>query len=115
MQLHEKTEQEYEAAPGVLRRIMVTSERLMLVRFLIDAGAEVPTHTHPHEQTGFCLSGHVQMWIGDKTYELDPGDTYAVPSGVEHGARANVASVVIDAFSPPREDFLAQDAEAARR
>ena len=110
MTLEQKTDREYEAAPGLFRRILVTGDRLMLVRFLFETGAEAPTHTHPHEQDGFCLFGHVQMWIGDKTLDLRAGDTYAVPPGVEHGARALEPSAVIDAFSPPREDFLAQEA-----
>lgn len=109
MVLDEKTDREFEAAPGLFRRILVSSERLMLVRFLFETGAEAPTHTHPHEQDGFCLSGHVEMWIGDQRLDLHAGDTYAVPSGVEHGARAFEPSAVIDAFSPPREDFLAQE------
>jgi len=113
--LDEKTDQDYEAAPRLWRRILVDSERLMLVRFIFEPGAEAPTHTHPHEQDGFCLSGQVSMWIGDKTYELGPGDTYAVPSGVPHGARASGRAVVIDAFVPPREDFVAQDRAAGLR
>ncbi|MGI8551788.1 MAG: cupin domain-containing protein [Dehalococcoidia bacterium] len=111
MRLEQKTEQDYEAAPGLFRTILVTSERLMLVRFLFQTGAEAPTHTHPHEQDGFCLFGHVEMWIGDQTLDLRAGDSYAVPSGVPHGARALEPSAVIDAFAPPREDFLAQEAK----
>ena len=109
MRLEEKTDKEYPAAPGLLRRILVTSERLMLVRFLFETGAEAPTHTHPHEQDGFCLFGHVEMWIGDERLDLHAGDTYAVPPDVPHGARALEPSAVIDAFAPPREDFLAQE------
>jgi len=41
-----------------------------------------------------------------KIFELRTGDTFVVRGGVEHGASALEDSLVIDVFTPRREDYL---------
>jgi len=95
-----------EMMPGVERRTLGCGERAMLVEFRGPAGVEVPIHAHPHEQIGYVVSGQVELTIGGETARCGPGDSYAIPGGVEHGARFLSECVVIDCFSPPREDYL---------
>lgn len=84
----------------------VWGERIMLSRVVIAPGAEVPLHDHPHEQAGTLLEGLMEMTIGDETRELTPGDSYVIPGGVMHSARAIGGGVVVlDIFSPPREEY----------
>jgi len=95
-----------EMVPGLNRRTLACSERLMIAEFRAEAGAEVPMHTHPHEQAGYVVSGEIELTIGDDTAHCGPGDSYTMPGGVRHGARFLSECVIIDCFSPPREDYL---------
>ena len=94
-----------DLVPGVTLRT-VWGERIMLSRVEIEPGAEVPLHDHPHEQAGTMLEGVMEMTIGGETRELRPGDSYVIPGGVQHGARAIGGRVIVlDIFSPPREEY----------
>ena len=63
---------EVEAVPGVFRRVLSCGDQIMVVQFRIGAGAQVPAHTHPHEQVGHVVSGHMRFRIGDEERELAP-------------------------------------------
>jgi quercetin dioxygenase-like cupin family protein len=94
-----------EAAPGVVRRVLSCGDQMMIVEFTIQAGAQVPLHTHPHEQIGHVVSGRMTFRIGDEERELGPGDGYSVPGGVLHGATGITEVIAVDAFHPVREDY----------
>jgi len=96
---------EIEAVPGVHRRVLSCGDEVMVVQFKIAAGAEVPPHTHPHEQVGHVVSGRMQFRIGDEVRELGPGDGYSVPGGVTHGAFGVTETIAVDSFHPVREDY----------
>ena len=38
--------------------------------------------------------------------EVEPGDSWCLPGGVEHSVVALEDSVVVEVFSPVREDYL---------
>ena len=97
--------QEVEAVPGVHRRVLSCGEQVMVVQFRIAAGADVPVHTHPHEQVGHVVSGRLRFRIGDQERELGPGDGYAIPGGVPHGCTGITDTVAVDSFSPVRDDY----------
>lgn len=94
-----------EMLPGLTRRVLATSDRMMVVEFSMEVGGEVPQHTHPHDQVGFVAVGRVKMVIGDQTAECSVGDSYHAPPGVAHSAVALEPSVLVDTFNPPREDY----------
>lgn len=94
-----------EMFPGVARRTITDGERLMLIEGTMDEGAVVPMHTHPHEQTGYLVSGRFLFNLGDEKRELGPGDCWLVPSNVPHKVTALAPSVFVDVFSPPREEY----------
>ena len=82
----------------------------MLSYLEMDAEAEVPLHSHPHEQAGMLLKGKLQLTIGDETRVMEPGSMYLVPGGVPHRAVAIDGPVlVLDIFSPIREDYVRQE------
>lgn len=98
--------------PGVWRRTMTTTPGLMLCEFTLEKGSTVPTHSHRHEQIGYVISGRVRMTIAGVARDLVPGDAYAIPGDVPHSADALERSVVVDVFTPQREDYagdLAKD------
>lgn len=83
---------------------------LMLNFVRIDPGAEIPLHQHPHEQAGTVIEGTIIMTIDGETRELRMGDCYVAPPNSLHGASAGPAGcLVVDVFSPPREDYLPSD------
>ena len=94
-----------EMLPGVHRRTMSTTDEAMLCEFYLQRDSVVPPHSHMNDQVGYVVMGKVEMTIGDQVQICNPGDSYAVPGGIVHSGRALVDSVVIDAFSPPRDDY----------
>lgn len=96
-----------DLAPGV--RLWVShGPNLMLSYVELDAGAVVPLHHHPHEQGGMVVSGRLRFTIGDETKECGPGDMYLIPPDVPHTVTAVEAAVVLDVFTPIREDYAAR-------
>ena len=96
-----------EILPGVSQRVLCGSEgKLMLVWYEFDAGAALPVHAHPHEQAGVMIEGEADFSLGDERRRVRKGDGWHIPGGVEHGATFTKASVVLETFHPPREDFL---------
>jgi quercetin dioxygenase-like cupin family protein len=97
--------QEVEAVPGVHRRVLSCGDQVMVVQFRIAEGADVPVHTHPHEQIGYLASGRARFKIGDEERIVEALDGYSIPGGVPHGVEALEDSVFVDVFSPPREEY----------
>jgi len=93
--------------PGLIRRTLVSSDRLMICRFDLDKGVEIPDHSHPHDQAGYVVSGKIRITVGGKSLDLGEGDSYSAPPNVPHSALALEASVVVDTFYPPRDDYRA--------
>jgi unsaturated pyranuronate lyase len=74
----------------------------------LDPNSIVPEHSHPNEQIGMVVSGTVSFRVADETRELGPGGTWRIPPDVPHEVHTGPdGAVVIDVFSPPREDWAA--------
>jgi quercetin dioxygenase-like cupin family protein len=71
----------------------------------IEAGSDLPMHSHPHEQITYIVEGTLQMRIGEEDYKLSAGMFHIIPSNVLHGAKALSDCKVIDVFNPVREDY----------
>lgn len=91
---------------GVTRQVLSSDPALMIVRFAFDTGAEGKLHCHPHVQGTYVASGRFSFVLGDTEQMVGPGDSLVVPSGVTHGCRCLEAGVLIDSFTPRRDDFL---------
>ena len=97
--------QPIEPVPGCRMRTPF-GEHLMLSYLEMDEGAEVPLHSHPHEQGGMLIKGTLQLTIGDETRLCQPGSMFLIPPHVKHRAVAmGGPCVVLDVFSPVREDY----------
>ncbi|HEX7486670.1 MAG TPA: cupin domain-containing protein [Vicinamibacterales bacterium] len=91
---------------GAERRMMV-GDNLMICRLRFDPNVVTPVHTHPHEQMTLIERGRARFFIGPETRLVGPGDVLHFPSNVEHGATMLDEEVVLmDIFTPVREDFL---------
>lgn len=95
------------AAEGVRRQVMRHGDDLMIVRVEFASGAVGALHGHPHRQATYVIAGRFEVTIGEETRELVAGDVFYAPANVPHGARALEGGVLLDVFTPVREDFLA--------
>lgn len=91
---------------GVQRQVFGYDESLMLVKVKFEKGAVGVLHFHKHVQSSYIVSGVFELTIGSEKKILKKGDGYFVPPNVEHSCICVEAGVLIDAFSPYREDFI---------
>jgi len=102
-----KKMESHEVVPGCHLRTPY-GEKLMLSYLEMDAGAIVPLHDHPHEQGGILLEGKLELTIGDESRIVEPGALFIIPPNTPHKAVAiDGPAVVLDVFSPIREDYAA--------
>lgn len=85
--------------PGVRAWIAQGADH-QVIFFDIDAGTEVPLHSHG-AQWGIAVDGEMELTIGDETRRYRAGDSYFIPAGVEHGARFLTRFRAIDFFDVP--------------
>lgn len=93
-------------AEGVRRKIMSYDEKLMLVKVEFQKGGVGALHRHPHSQITHVESGMFEVEINGDKKKLSAGDAYYIPSNVLHGCVCVEPGVLIDVFSPMREDFF---------
>lgn len=99
-------------ADGIERQ-MIWGDRLMVCRLRFSPHVVTAVHSHPHEQITLVERGRVQFTIDGTERIAGAGDVLHFPSGVPHGATMLDEEVVlIDIFSPVREDFLPADDKA---
>lgn len=95
-----------ELVKGVHLKTLVHGDQTLLTEVRFEKGAVIPLHSHLHEQTGYLVSGHLEFLVDGETIKARPGDSWNIPGNVEHGATALEESLVIEVFSPVREDYL---------
>ena len=102
-----KSDTDYrELVDGVEMKTLAHGEKTLLAEFHLKKGAAIPLHGHLYEQTGFMVSGKMRFTIGAEQFECEPGDTWCIPEDVPHGVEVLEDSVVVEVFSPVREDYL---------
>lgn len=94
-----------EMQPGLFRRTMASTAEAMLCEFYLIKGAVVAPHSHNNDQVGYVILGQLQVTIGGEVQVIGPGQSYAIPGGIEHSGLALTDCIVIDVFSPPRNDY----------
>lgn len=95
-----------EVLPGIKLKTLVHGEKTLFTEFRMDAGAVLPKHAHVHEQTGYLTRGKIRLTIGERTFEVEKGDSWCIPGNMEHSAEILKNSVAIEVFSPVREEYL---------
>ena len=93
--------------PGVRRKVLAHGPDLMLTRVAFEAGSIGTRHQHPHAQLSYVESGVFAYTIEAETHPLRAGDSCYVPPLAWHGVVCAEAGVLVDAFTPRRDDFLA--------
>jgi quercetin dioxygenase-like cupin family protein len=91
---------------GIQRKVMAYDENLMLVKVRFEAGRIGALHKHHHSQITHVESGVFEIEINGEKRVLQRGDVYYIPPDTVHGAVCIDQGVLIDVFSPMREDFV---------
>jgi quercetin dioxygenase-like cupin family protein len=99
---------------GLLART-VHGERMSFTVVELAPGSVVPEHRHPHEQVGLLLGGSLTFVVSEESRELGPGGTWRIPGDVPHSVTTGPdGAVVVEVFSPVREDWHGFEYEEAR-
>jgi quercetin dioxygenase-like cupin family protein len=91
---------------GVYLKTLAHGDKTLMGKFKLEKDAQIPPHSHHHEQTGLVISGRLRFKIGDGMFEAEPGDSWCIPGDIQHSVEVLENSVVVEVFSPVREDYL---------
>lgn len=95
-----------DAGSGVTRRLLTWNDSIMCVEYTFEKGAQFKPHSHPHTQFTYVVSGVFSFTIGGETRTIRAGDILLKEDGVEHSNVCLEAGVLLEIFSPIREDLL---------
>ena len=97
-----------ELEEKVKRKILSRGNSMMAVEVHFKKGGVGKKHSHKgHEQISYILEGEFEVEVGDEKKVLTEGDSFYAGKKVEHGVKALQDSVILDVFTPQREEFLA--------
>jgi quercetin dioxygenase-like cupin family protein len=95
-----------EILDGIKIKTLVFGEKTLMAEFMLKKGSILPSHSHPCEQTGYLVSGRIVLHVGEKSYEMNQGDSWCIPENIPHKADIAEDSVALEIFSPTREDYI---------
>jgi quercetin dioxygenase-like cupin family protein len=94
------------AGDGIRRKIFKPGQQLMSMLIEFKAGAKGAEHAHFHEQIGFVISGSFAMMIDGVPCKFSSGEQIYVPSNARHSIQALEDSLLLEVFTPLRDDLL---------
>jgi len=100
---------------GIEQKTLVYGKKTLMAEFRLAKGSIVPQHSHPHEQAGYLVSGQVKFSAGSEETICNPGDSWCIRGYEEHGAEALQDSVLVEIFSPVREEYLPEELEELKK
>lgn len=93
-------------AEGVKRKILSYNKTIMAVEVHFETGGVGSVHSHPQTQLTYVLKGAFTFTIDGKPVQVSKGDTLVFEPNVKHGTTCLEKGVVLDVFTPYREDFV---------
>ncbi len=84
---------------------LLHSQQMSVAHWTIEAGAELPEHSHPHEQITNLLEGEFVLNLEGTAIKMSAGEVIVIPGGAVHSGRAVTGCKIIDVWNPPREDY----------
>jgi len=94
---------------GLVRQLFGYDDSILMAKVDFEAGAVGAVHAHTHAQVSYVVSGEFDVFIDGVETRLGPGDSFYIEPNLDHGAVCRKAGVLIDVFSPIRDDFLPKD------
>ncbi len=100
---------EWEAlGGGVSRKMLGYDNQIMMVLVKFEKGALGSPHSHFHTQATYCAEGKFEFEIDGVKQIVNAGDGVYIEPNLVHSAVCLEAGILIDTFSPVREDFLSE-------
>ena len=93
-----------EQMPGFQGRFLHT-DRVTVVHWNVQEGAQLPEHSHPHEQISTLIAGTFIMVIDGIETQLTAGSIAIIPPNAIHSGHAVTSCQFVDVFQPVREDY----------
>jgi quercetin dioxygenase-like cupin family protein len=98
---------EWERVNDLIRRKRLTpGERMMSMLVEFKSGGFGPEHSHPHEQLGYVISGKIEMKLAGVLHTISAGEQIHVASNIPHSVMALEHTLLLETFTPLREDLL---------
>ena len=92
---------------GITRQILGYDGHIMMVKIKAEkAGPVGVEHAHYHPQVTYVSSGKFEFTIGNEKKVVTAGDGMYMEPDVRHSCICIEPGVIVDCFSPMREDFL---------
>jgi len=90
------------------RKVLVHDGGMMAVEVHFEQPMDgYAPHHHVHEQVTYVLKGKLEFFIDGVGHVVEAGDSIYFKPNVPHGCNVlDAGSVVLDVFTPQREDFL---------
>lgn len=88
------------------RKILAHENGLMMVEVSFEKDGVGAVHIHPHEQVSYVAKGQFLFELDGEKEEITVGDSVYIPPNTKHGLVALSDAVIVDVFTPQREDFL---------
>ena len=105
--LYKKNSEGYKSLiVGVDFKTLVHGKNTSLHEFKLSKGSIILKHSHIHEQTGYIISGKLKFVVNDIESFSAPGDSWCIPGNVDHEVHVLEDSVIIEVFSPVRQEYL---------
>src|SRR5437588_8901957 len=100
--------------PRVARRA-IHGNNLTIARLEIQKDAIVPEHSHVNEQVSMVERGALKFSIEGQELIVRAGEVLVIPPHAPHGVVALEDTIVVDMFTPAREDWIRGDDAYLRR
>ncbi len=81
-------------------------DNLMVTRVLMEKGAMIPEHSHPHEQITVVIRGRIRFNLAGTEKILRVGEGVTIPPHTRHSAVALEDCECLDSWHPVREDYI---------
>jgi quercetin dioxygenase-like cupin family protein len=91
--------------PSIVRRF-ITADHVTIGRFELKSGGVVPLHAHENEQVSVVISGALKFRIGGHETVVRGGEVMQIPGNVAHEVEVLEDTLVVDVFSPVRQDWI---------
>jgi quercetin dioxygenase-like cupin family protein len=95
-----------EQINAAVSRQYITADRVTIARFELKRGGVVPRHAHANEQVSLVMSGALLFRIDGRDITVKGGEALQIPGNVAHEVEVLEDALVVDVFSPIRQDWI---------
>ena len=95
-----------EQINDVIARRFITGDSVTIGRFELKQGGVVPSYAHANEQVSIVLSGVLLFRIEGHETIVRAGEVMQIPANVAHEVQVLEDALVVDVFSPVRQDWI---------